>query len=410
MTPRSVLLVTPRWTRDGGVATHVVASATELARRGLEVHVLAARLELSQEIEGVTLHRSADLFNTDASPRARIGSALSLAPDVVHSHQFEDPEVLAALRSLAPVAISVHGYSACASGVHYFRPGEECGRAHGPGCVPNLLLRGCAHTRNPAGIPASYRRAGRSLRALEDCDVAISYSSAVEAHLVAAGLERRARVPLFPTVPPAAGAGHQDRRRVVFAGRVVAPKGVDVLIRAAREVDAEFLICGEGRQLDAMRKLASDVGGGERIRFAGWLGAEDLARELAEASLLAMPSRWPEPAGLVGLEAHAAGRPVVASDTGGVRDWLEHGINGLRVEPGEPRALAAALNELLADPARQGAMGEAGRRIVSERYSPRRHVDALLEAYANAREVWSQRSMAGTGAASGQTRPARVGA
>ncbi len=391
MTPRSVLLVTPRWTRDGGVATHVVSSATELARRGLEVHVLAARLELSEEIDGVTLHRSPDLFNAGATPRTRIGSAGSLAPDVIHSHQFEDPEVLAALGARAPVAISVHGYSACASGVHYFRPGQECSRAHGPGCVPNLLLRGCAHTRNPAGIPSSYQRAARSLRALQVCDLAISYSSVVDAHLEAAGLARRARVPLFPTIPPQAAGGHAERRRVVFAGRVVAPKGIDVLIRCAPDVAADFVICGEGRQLEAMRSLAQKTGVGDRVRFAGWLSAAELAGELAEASVLAMPSRWPEPAGLVGLEAQAAGRPVIASETGGVRDWLEHGVNGLYVPPGDPRALAGALNELLADPDRQRALGEAGRRIVAERYTPARHVEALLDAYGRARQIWSQR-------------------
>jgi glycosyltransferase involved in cell wall biosynthesis len=404
----SVLLVTPRWTRDGGVATHVVSSATELARRGLDVHVLAARLELEEEIEGVTLHRSPELFNANAPVQVRIGTAGSLRPDVIHSHQFEDPDVLAALGQQAPVAVSVHGYSACASGVHYFRPGHECTRAHGPGCLPNLTLRGCAHTRTPTAIPAAYRRAGRRLRALQASDLVISYSSVVDAHLEAAGLPRRARVPLFPTIPPHTAGGHDERRRVVFAGRIVAPKGVDVLIRCAREVAAEFLICGTGRQLEAMRRLASRTGVGERVRFAGWLGANDLATQLAEASVLAMPSRWPEPAGLVGLEAQAAGRPVVASDTGGVRDWLQDGVNGLYVTPGDPRALAQALNELLGDPARQQALGEAGRRIVSERYTPARHVEALLEAYGRAHENWSQRRGAPASSATGRPQAAGV--
>ncbi len=409
MTPTSVLLVTPRWTRDGGVGAHVVASAAALARHGVEVHVLAARLELAEQIAGVTLHRSPELFNAHASPAARMGDARSLAPSVIHSHQFEDPEVLSSMQAFSPVVISVHGYSACASGVHYFRPGHECARAHGLGCIPNLLLRGCAHTRNPASLPASYARAGRSLQALRRADLVISYSSVVDGHLSAGGIAPRARVPLFPTVAPRPATPHAERRRVLFAGRVIAPKGVDVLIRAARSVQAEFVVCGDGRQIDAMRRLARRLGVAGRVRFAGWLSAEELAVELAEASVLVMPSRWPEPAGLVGIEAQAAGRPVVASATGGVGDWLTDGVNGLCVSPGDARELARALEELLGDPPRQAAMGAAGRQIVSARYTPERHVQALLDAYARARARWESARLAAPPPAGSPSKPPAAG-
>src|SRR6202035_4022354 len=201
MTASAVLLVTPRWTRDGGVATHVVSSAAALAQRGVDVHVLAARLELTERIAGVTLHHSPRLFDANASPEARIGDARQLSPNVIHLHQFEDPDVVSLMQVAAPVVISVHGYSACTSGVHYFRPGQECTRAHGPGCMPNLLLRGCAHGRNPARLPAAYARVTRGLKALRLADLVISYSSTIDRHLSANGLTRRATVPLFATVP-----------------------------------------------------------------------------------------------------------------------------------------------------------------------------------------------------------------
>jgi glycosyltransferase involved in cell wall biosynthesis len=214
---------------------------------------------------------------------------------------------------------------------------------------------------------------------------------------------------LFPTLPAAVGSGHAGRRRVVFAGRIVAPKGVRVLIRAAREVDAEFVICGDGWRLQEMRRLAQRLGIGERVRFTGWLGGDALARELAEASIVALPSVWPEPFGLVGIEAFAVGRPVVASSTGGIVDWLQDGVNGLAVEPGDSDALARALSELLADPARQQEMGEAGRAMASERYSPERHVAALLEAYRAARRDWESRTGAGeTRAGAAAAPPAAV--
>jgi glycosyltransferase involved in cell wall biosynthesis len=101
-----------------------------------------------------------------------------------------------------------------------------------------------------------------------------------------------------------------------------------------------------------------------------------------------VPSVWPEPFGLVGIEGFEAGRPAVASDTGGISEWLTHGVSGLLVRPGDSRALARALNELLADPQRQLEMGAAGRAHVHERFSRERHKDALADAYRRALDIW----------------------
>ncbi len=382
----SVLVVTPRWTRDGGVATHVMTSASALAEQGVAVSVLAARIDPAEEIPGVTLFHSPELFNARATPAARFGEAVSMQPTVIHLHQFEDPDAVAVMQRHAPVLLSSHGYLACTSGVHYFRPGHECQRAHGPGCIPNLVA--CAHTSDPRRLPSAYTQAGRSLLTLRRVDLALSYSTAVDRHLALNEITKRTVIPLFSTLSPAVGSGHADRRRVVFAGRVVQPKGIAVLIRAARAVDAEFVVCGDGWRLEQMRRLAKRMGVHERIHFKGWLGSDALARELAEASVVAVPSIWPEPFGLVGIEAFAAGRPVVASATGGICDWLEHGVNGLAVKPGDPDALAGALQELLSDPTRQQAMGAAGREMAAREFSAERHVVALLDAYRAARTNW----------------------
>lgn len=384
-----MLLVTPRWARDGGVAAHVTASAKLLAQRGIEVDVMAAQVDPSVRACGVNVIHIPHLFDARAPMTVRLGGPGFGRADVVHVHQVDDPEIVAALGERAPVAVSAHGYTACTSGVYYFRPGKECTRAHGPGCALNLAARGCAHTRHPRTLPLKYRQAGRGAAALARADLVIAYSSSVDRHLAANGLARRKLVPLFTTMAVKRGTGHAARRRVVFAGRVAAAKGVDVLIRAARDVEAEFIICGDGWRLPAMRRLARRLGVERRVEFRGWLDGGRLAQELADASLVAIPSRWPEPFGLVGIEALAAGRPVVASNTGGIPDWLEHGVTGLCVPPGDAAALAEALDELLADTERQRKMGAAGRQMVAERFSPERHFEALIECYQAAR-AWAQ--------------------
>jgi glycosyltransferase involved in cell wall biosynthesis len=387
--PGTVLMVTPTLTRDGGVAAHVRASAAALAAQGVAVSVVATNIEQADGLEQVTLHRCARLRDPTAPLQERVGDTLSPPPDVIHLHHVDDPGLTLALRAFAPVLVSAHVYTACPSGAHYFRPGEECTRAHGPGCVPNLLLRGCAHTRYPKTLPRKYAEAGRGRAALAACDLAVSYSSAVDRHLADNGISHRAIVPYFPTMAARPRSPQAPTRRVVFAGRMVRTKGVEVLLRAARDVEVELVLCGDGRELAAMRALAERLGIAARTHFRGWMGAEELAQELADASIVAVPSLWPEPFGIVGIEAFAAGRPAIASDTGGIPDWLEHGVNGLAVPAGDVGALSGALSALLEDPQRQQAMGLAGRATVAAQFSGERHVEALRSAYAQARERWA---------------------
>jgi glycosyltransferase involved in cell wall biosynthesis len=392
---RRVTFITPYWARNGGVGAHVADSATLLARAGVDVLVLAAQVVSEERPPGVTVTRVPELMQARADVKLRLAAAFAHEPDIVHLHQVDDPEIVDAMRARAAVVISAHGYTACTSGVHHFGPGEGCTRHHGPGCVPRLAR--CAHVRNPASLPQRYKIATRALRALQHADLAVSYSHAVDEHLAVNGIGHRTIVPYFPTVfadlailsstERGAESPAASPQRVLFVGRVVAAKGVGVLLRAAREVDAEFVIAGAGRQLGAMRKLTRRLGLTQRVRFTGWLAPPELASELLGASVAVVPSVWPEPFGIVGIEAHAAGRPVIASDTGGIRDWLDDGVSGLVVPAGDPRALARALTDLLADPERRRAMGQAGKRSVAARFSAEQHLQALKHAYAAARDA-----------------------
>ncbi len=383
---RPVLMITPRWRRDGGVATHVIASAAALARSGVEVHVAAAIVDESEHPPGVEVHLAPLLLDRGETPERRLGTALEAARGVVHMHQFEDREVAGALAERAAIVLSVHGYVACTSTVHYFRPGQECPRAHGPLCVPNLLLRGCAHTRNPTWLPRRYREAAGAQRLLREVDLAITYSAVMDRNVAANGARNREILPLFATLEPvpAPPAAADRPRRVLYAGRVVGAKGLDVLLRAIGRLDAELVVCGEGHELDRMRGVARSEGVGERVSFRGWLPPLELARELADAAVVAVPSLWPEPFGLVGLEAFGAHTPVVASATGGIPQWLQDGVNGIAVPAGDADALAAALRTLLDDAPLRERFGAAGRQLVEARFTAERHVDAALAAYERA--------------------------
>jgi glycosyltransferase involved in cell wall biosynthesis len=93
-----------------------------------------------------------------------------------------------------------------------------------------------------------------------------------------------------------------------------------------------------------------------------------------------MPSLFPEAFGKVGVEAMSSGRPVVASDAGGVRDWLDPGINGLLVRPGNSEDLTAALIKILDDPSRTERMGLSAHQT-AQRFSLELHADRLQQIF-----------------------------
>ena len=96
---------------------------------------------------------------------------------------------------------------------------------------------------------------------------------------------------------------------------------------------------------------------------------------------MVVPSRWWEGFGLVALQAHQLGRPVLASRVGGLAEVVEDGVTGALVERDDPDALAAAARKLLGDPSRLQAMGEAARERASAMFSWDEHVDAYARIY-----------------------------
>ncbi|GAA1893502.1 hypothetical protein GCM10009814_24030 [Lapillicoccus jejuensis] len=144
---------------------------------------------------------------------------------------------------------------------------------------------------------------------------------------------------------------------VLFAGQLGEHKGVGLLARAhaAMRAPVPLVLVGAARADTPVTPGSADrpvVRVGPRPH-AQVLGA------MRAAAVVAVPSRWAEPLGLVAVEAMAAGTPVVASDLGGLADVVTAGT-GLLVAPGDPVALAAALDGLLADPDRRRALGAAG--------------------------------------------------
>jgi len=171
-------------------------------------------------------------------------------------------------------------------------------------------------------------------------------------------------------------------RRFITVANLRTEKNHETLLAAAARLlhaypDLEFQIVGDGPRRRDLEQLARDRGL-SRVAFLGH--REDVASLLAEADAFVLPSRSEAFPNAV-IEAMAAGLPVVASAVGGLLDLIEDGRTGLLVAPGDPEALAAALQSLIDAPERAAAIGRAARAEVQQRYSFDRMVSSFEQLY-----------------------------
>ncbi len=161
-----------------------------------------------------------------------------------------------------------------------------------------------------------------------------------------------------------------------IVGRVVPRKGFDMLALAlprvlAEHPDVHLLIGGSGEYLPTVRRLVEDEGVGERVRFLGRVGDEEMTAHYRLADLFCMPSRDEPPGraegfGIVYIEAGAAGTPSLGSTMGGVPDAVRDGETGLLADPRDPADIAAKINRLLGDRGLLARMGAAAREWAAE--------------------------------------------
>jgi glycosyltransferase involved in cell wall biosynthesis len=162
---------------------------------------------------------------------------------------------------------------------------------------------------------------------------------------------------------------------------------LDAAARLAADRPVRFYIVGgpiyrtAGSQysIEELRAAAEARGLGDRVAFAGHQA--DPASALRALDVAVHASTRPEPFGRVIVEAMACGRPVVAMRHGGAAELFEDGVDALGCPPGDPGALAAAIDRLVADPDLRDRLGAAGRRSVLARFDRRRLADEWAPVY-----------------------------
>jgi glycogen(starch) synthase len=365
----------------GGMQNHTAELTRALDRRGVVQTVVTTRPPTAPHLQrlgnharvirlGLPIKRFRQLYGVQAGLLAPV---LASKVDLVHLHLGEDLAILpvgmaAAKLHRLPLVLTIHMSLRHTLVLTDFR---------------SVVLK---------ALGGPVERWGE-----RSADAVLAITPRLAQMLLSEGVgEKRVRV-----IPPGVNSAlfaspHDDpfpwisRPRVVFVGRLAPQKGVRTLVTATSMLEnagAQILLVGDGPERPALEREIRRLGVENRVHLLGFVQHEHVPAVLAYADLLVLPSLYEE-LGTVLLEAMWLGRPIVASRTGGIPDVVTHGVSGLLVPPGDPEALACAIDRVLSSPDLAHQLGEAAREQAKD-YDWEVLAERVLEAY---RDVTASRS------------------
>lgn len=344
-----------------GITRYLADVADETARRGWDVVVHVAGVRVSRRDvlpSGVVVHRHRELGRLLSSPLAPglVREVRRLDADIVHLHMPNPLGELGAVLSdgRQPIVVTFH---AQLGRQRFLEP------LYGP-------LQRRAFDRAATIVVGSEQLA--AVPAIQEC--------AEKVRVLPFGVS-----PRFAKTTPS-DPNQSTTLRMLFVGRLVYYKGVDVLLQAvARMEGAALTVVGDGPLRGELEGMASSLGLSDVVRFVGNIDDDALLRIYGEHDVVVLPSvSRAEAFGLAMAEGMARGLPAVSTSLGTATDWVNRdGESGFVVPPGDPAALADALDRLR-DAEVRGRLGAGARARTERLFSFDRHCEALLGVYRHA--------------------------
>ena len=357
-----ILIASSHRSLVGGVEKYLQSIIPHLQRRGHSVGLLYEN-PFQAGGEGVDSDASVPTWcATELGLDSVSRSLKNWEPDVVYSQGLQDIALEHSLLGSYPTVLYAHTYhGTCVSSqkCHAWPRYEPCARQLGPSCLAHYHVQRCGGL-NPQTMWKLYQVQSLRKSRLSEYRAVLVASRHMynEYRQHGVGLDRLQLLPLYPTegLPLASVPPRDPGNSILFVGRLVEVKGAGHLIRALPAAAQKLghalnlTIAGDGAQRVKIQELANQLG--VSLTWAGWVDAKQRADLMRQADLLVVPSLWPEPFGLVGIEAGCFGLPAVGFAVGGIPDWLIAGQSG-ELAPGDPptvEGLAQAMVRALADP------------------------------------------------------------
>ena len=302
-------------------------------------------------------------------------------PDVVHVRMFLtqlSPLILPLLRQFPSLYHVVWYRPICPTGTKLLPTGAHCRESAGfvcyrSGCLP---IRDWLLLQLQMWLWRKWRHVFMRI---------VANSHSVQVSLIADGIQPIAVIHNGVAIQPITRA-LSSQPVVVFAGRLVPEKGVDVLLNAfaivARDLpEARLLIAGEGPEQVTLMKLTDKLGLATKVSFLGHIAKSEMENRFAQAWVQVVPSRWAEPFGIVAVEGMMRGTAVIVSSVGGLTEIIKQGETGFLVPRNDIGALAGRMMELLSDRDKAEALGKAGRKLAEGSFSLARQCEQFVTVY-----------------------------
>lgn len=319
------------------------------------------------------------------SPEAvrKIGQLIDNAqPDILHCHNIYHqltPSIIgAAKRRGIPVVLTLHDYKPVCPVYTRLRNGQVCSDCLN-GQFSNLVKHRCADGSLGKSL-LLYAEASlqRLMQSYEKVDTFIAPSEFMRASIVQHRIPTDRVEVIYNGIDcNAVKVSQQDDGYVLFLGRLSPEKGIDTLLAAHAEIAnrVPLVVAGTGPMESDMRARYPQA------RFLGHISGGELESHLRRASLVVIPSEWYENCPMSVLEAMAHGKPVIASNMGGIPELVAHEQTGLLFDPGDRATLKTQILRLMNNPDERLRFGTAARARIEERFSLEQHNEALLDLY-----------------------------
>jgi glycosyltransferase involved in cell wall biosynthesis len=305
-------------------------------------------------------------------------------PDLVQLHTTQIMDAYPLLARSVPTTVFIHDQSwFCADGDRKLRGFTPCHRRHTPACLAYNYLLGCG-----GRSPITNWKLWRLVQEREILHELPAIRIQVASGFMRQGLlenrfpeDRIDVVPLYSEPPPSEEV--TENGLILCPSRLVLSKGVHLLLDALariRETPWKLIVAGAGPRRADLERQAGELAIADRVTFTGEVSPAQMAGYYGRAQLVAFPVLRQEPFGLVGVEALAYGKPIVAFAGGAVDEWLWPDVTGIKVQERTATAFGQALEQLLKDPERCRQMSKAAERHYPQ-FKPLAYIERLMASF-----------------------------
>jgi glycosyltransferase involved in cell wall biosynthesis len=377
---------------EGGSEQYIFSICRELKKIGIKNIVIHGSNEVVNKenfIDQIYYISFLNIFERRFKEqlRDRIQSVVKKEnPDLIYLHNIHNPYIVVNLLGHQPVVKYVHDHELYCSKASRMIDDKICFNNSGYVCFYNAL-RGdgyrCMGKRRLANIAKTTARMIMNKKVHKSLDKFFVASHYMKQNLIRQGyLEHKIEViPHFTDIQ-----NHTPResggKNILFIGRICHEKGIEILIDSLEllDEDFQFIVVGNGSSdyIIRLNKKLKQKGLNKKTKLIGWINNNQLSHYYNMASLVVIPSIWPEPFGIVGIEAMAHGKPTVAFDVGGIPEWLENEKSGFLVNRGDVNALARKISILLNDASLRKQFGQYAQTRALALYAKENHIRKLV--------------------------------